>query len=688
MRSKDTSQAFADEQNIAEDRGSILIVDDDKLVLKALELTLLKEGYHVICAVSGTQAIDILKQIPAALIICDQTMPDIDGIQVLQQAREIRPDTIRILLTASQDTDTAIRAINIGQVSQYLTKPWRDDHLCKTVKTSIERYKLIKENQVLQRLIFNQHKTLKKTHENLKFELQLGARIHEQLLLGKIPSDIPGLVIKAFSQPSKEIDGDFFEFYRPAAYILDMVLGDVMGKGIAAALVGTAVKTHLIRFAMPFPLSQIFERYAGWSNNLFRPNEIITHVHNEIAKQLIDLEYFVSLFYGRFNLQYKTFTYVDCGSAKPLHFRASKKDIVELAGDNFPLGVVERPHLRSVETTFEEGDIFVFYSDGVSEARSKDNEFFGVERIMNFVKTNHDLRADALIDLIRKAVHVFANKEKLDDDLTLIVIKIGFYEKPEIAKYAKTQYYSDLSQLQAVRDFVKRFCRKAPGDSERLSNEMQLVINEVFCNIVKHGHLENGKKTINISAELGNEGVIFQISDQGLPFDPSQVNEPSFSGNHDTGYGWHILKQLSDKINYTRKEELGGWNDLSIYKRYYFGETKMNIIHKTDGKILIITPDGESLDARDATEFKETVVGLINDNNLNGVVFDLNRLQFIDSSGLGSFLSVLRLLNTRGGDLKLSRMNKQIRTMFELVKMHKIFEIFNSTEEAVVSFEK
>ncbi len=675
------------EENITEERGSILIVDDDKLVLKALEMTLQREGYHVLTADNGNEAIEIMKKYPPALIICDQFMPGMDGIQVMQKALEIRPDAIRILLTGSHDMDTAIKAINIGHVNQYLTKPWKESHLCKTVQTSLERYKLLKENQVLQQLIFTQHKRLKKTHENLRYELKLGARIHDQLLLGKIPSDVPGFVIKAFSCPSKEIDGDFFEFYRPATHILDMVLGDVMGKGIAAALVGTAVKTQMIRFSMPFPFSQIYDKQIGWSNNLLRPEEILSYVNDEIAKQLMDLEYFVSLFYGRFNLQYKTFTYLDCGSAKPIHYKANSKEIAQLAGDNFPLGIVENPHFRSIETTFEEGDIFVFYSDGASEARSPENEFFGVERVMEMVRQNHDMRAEALVDLIRRAVLSFSKKDKLDDDLTLIVIKIGFYEKPEVAKYSKTQFCSDLSQLQAVREFVKRFCRRAPGDSERLSSELQLVINEVFCNIVKHGHLEN-KRPIYVSGELGEKGVIFHISDQGLPFDPTQVNEPSFSGNRDTGYGWHIMKQLSDKINYTRKEELGGWNNLSIYKRYYFGEVKMNIIHKTDGNVLIITPEGESLDARDATEFKEKVIGLINDNNLNGVVFDLNKLQFIDSSGLGSFLSVLRLVNTRGGDLKLSSMNKQIRTMFELVKMHKIFEIFNSTEEAVVSFEE
>ena len=101
---------------------------------------------------------------------------------------------------------------------------------------------------------------------------------------------------------------------------------------------------------------------------------------------------------------------------------------------------------------------------------------------------------------------------------------------------------------------------------------------------------------------------------------------------------------------------------------------------------LIITPERESLDAHDAPEFKEKVIDLIEANSLIRVVFDLHQMQFIDSSGLGSFLSVLRVLHSHGGELKLACMNKPVRTMFELVSMHKIFEIFNTKEDAIRSF--
>jgi anti-anti-sigma factor len=114
----------------------------------------------------------------------------------------------------------------------------------------------------------------------------------------------------------------------------------------------------------------------------------------------------------------------------------------------------------------------------------------------------------------------------------------------------------------------------------------------------------------------------------------------------------------------------------------------MKLVHTTKDNILIVTLDLNTLDAREAPQFKEHLISLIDKKNLLGVVIDLKHLQFIDSSGLGSFLSALRVLHTNGGDLKLSHMNKPIRSVFELVRMHKIFEIFNTTEDALKSFSK
>ncbi len=103
------------------------------------------------------------------------------------------------------------------------------------------------------------------------------------------------------------------------------------------------------------------------------------------------------------------------------------------------------------------------------------------------------------------------------------------------------------------------------------------------------------------------------------------------------------------------------------------------------GSIAVATVPVDELDASNAGEFKRDIVPVLEDNTR--VIFDLSRLRFVDSSGLGAMLSCLRQLGAKGGDLKLCGMSKQVRGLFELVRMHRIFDIYDTREEAVHAFE-
>lgn len=103
------------------------------------------------------------------------------------------------------------------------------------------------------------------------------------------------------------------------------------------------------------------------------------------------------------------------------------------------------------------------------------------------------------------------------------------------------------------------------------------------------------------------------------------------------------------------------------------------------GNITVIRVEGESLDAGNVQDFKQAVAPVVAERCK--LVFDLSPLQFIDSSGLGAFLSCLRRLHATGGDLKLCGMTKSVRVLFELVRMHRIFDIHSTREEAVRAFQ-
>ena len=109
----------------------------------------------------------------------------------------------------------------------------------------------------------------------------------------------------------------------------------------------------------------------------------------------------------------------------------------------------------------------------------------------------------------------------------------------------------------------------------------------------------------------------------------------------------------------------------------------MEIAHTTQEESLIITPRGQHLDAHETPEFKEKVFKLIDQSQASHVILDLHELQFVDSSGLGCFLSILRHLNAQGKRLRLTHLTDPVRSLFELVLMHKIFDIDNKVDFGV-----
>lgn len=118
---------------------SILIVDDEAANLRALE-RLFRGHYEVLTATSGAEALELLKTRDIALLITDQRMPEMTGIELLKQTITLRPRMVRIILTGYTDVDALVEAINCGHVYRYVTKPWRNEELQQTVGRALEHY--------------------------------------------------------------------------------------------------------------------------------------------------------------------------------------------------------------------------------------------------------------------------------------------------------------------------------------------------------------------------------------------------------------------------------------------------------------------------------------------------------------------------------------------------------------------
>lgn len=123
----------------------IMIVDDEPANLRTL-LRLFRQEYQVIAAESGAEALNLLEQHDVALMISDQRMPQMTGIELMKRAVEVRPQMVKILLTGYTDISALIESINSGLVYRYLTKPWNNDDLRLTVARALEHYEITKSN--------------------------------------------------------------------------------------------------------------------------------------------------------------------------------------------------------------------------------------------------------------------------------------------------------------------------------------------------------------------------------------------------------------------------------------------------------------------------------------------------------------------------------------------------------------
>ena len=388
-------------------------------------------------------------------------------------------------------------------------------------------------------------------------EVEIGFKIQQTLLLDQPPRDVPGVRVAALTIPSQRIDGDFYDFFKHRDDCLDVIVGDVMGKGIPAALLGAATKSHFLQ-----ALSRLIS--LAPPGTLPEPKDIVTMAHSEVARQLIELESFVTVCYARFDLENRHVDFVDCGHTTTIHYQASTGTCAMLQGMNLPLGVRENEIYDQVRVSLEPGDVLLFYSDGLTETRNSDGELFGIERLADCLTTYGQLEPEALIDQIRQAAVAFSNSETFGDDLTCVAVRIEERELP-LAR-AEMEISSDLNELARARAFVRDVCQRlpAPAFDEEAVAQLELAMTEAASNVMRHAYNGRTDQRIQLDAEVFHDRIVLRLHHLGETFDPDAVNAPTFDGTQEGGFGMFIIERSVDEVRYHRDER--GRNCISMVK--------------------------------------------------------------------------------------------------------------------------
>jgi len=321
---------------------------------------------------------------------------------------------------------------------------------------SIARLQGLKRKAELDQVLANQQELERKIMQLKDAEVEIAARIQRTLLVDQKEEGPKEIELDALTVASNAVDGDFYGLIPYSASEIDVLVGDVMGKGVPAALVGAALKGAFLRQA----LRLIVEKQG----QLPTTQELVTAVHGAVVDQLMDLDRFATLQYIRFNAENLIMSFVDCGHTPFIHYDASLGVCWILKGTNLAVGFTDEQIYHSYEIPLSIEDRLLFYSDGISEASNEKKELFGEGRLAEIVRQNSYLSPRELLRRILNTAMFFASGEGFKDDVTCIAVAI----KPiDIFMITKSRDFScELQSLAGVRSFINLVLSEFPDETK------------------------------------------------------------------------------------------------------------------------------------------------------------------------------------------------------------------------------
>ncbi len=374
-------------------KGDILIVDDTLANLRLLTKMLGEHDFGVRPVPNGTLALAAARAQPPDLILLDIRMPDMDGYEVCARLKQDRQthDVPIIFLSALDATEDKVKAFHAGGVD-YITKPFQIEEVIARVEAHVALRRLQKDLQI--------------ANEKMERELALAGEVQASFLPSVLP-DIPGWQLSVKLIPARQSSGDFYDLSLLPDGRVALLIGDVVDKGVAAALF-MALSWTLMR------------TYIG--EHPARPDLVLDLVNRRILKDT-GASQFVTVFYGLLDTASGDLMYGNAGHPPPYLIRARDEPQVErLTRTGMPLGVLEDGVWNSQTVQLAAGDALVLYTDGITEAENADGMAFSEDRLLVSVKANLGRPAAAILDAILADVEGFVGAAPQSDDIGLIVI--------------------------------------------------------------------------------------------------------------------------------------------------------------------------------------------------------------------------------------------------------------------------
>ena len=392
---------------------------------------------------------------------------------------------------------------------------------------------------------------INKTVDTLKgYIAQAEARIDKelefarQIQLSALPSVFPpypnrqDFEIFASMHTAKEVGGDFYDFYLPGENRLAILIADVSGKGIPAAMFMMTAKTQI----------------KGLVESGLEVSEVLRQANNRLCENN-EAGMFLTCWLGILDLETGILQYANAGHNPPVLCHGDGKYQYLNSKPNFILAGIEDIPYRSFELQLNPNHRIFLYTDGVTEATNRENQLFGADRLLDSLNRHRDLPVQQLCEAIKNDVDIFQGDNPQFDDITMLALRINFLKNEDSITVTPNK-----NSLEAVYQFVNSRLSELDID-KKTDSRAKIVVDEIYSNIVNYSKATLSK----ISLNKDENTLILNFQDNGTPYNPLDAEEPdvtlSAKDRKIGGMGIYLVKNTAKEVTYSHKE---GLNTLTV----------------------------------------------------------------------------------------------------------------------------
>ncbi len=388
--------------------------------------------------------------------------------------------------------------------------------------------------------------------EHISTELNVANRIQADMLPRIFPPfpERNEFSIFAMMNPAKEVGGDFYDFFLVDKDHLAMVVADVSGKGVPAALFMVIAKTLI--------------KTRGQMGD--SPSEILRNVNNQLCEGN-DEEFFVTVWLGILEISTGRGWAVNAGHEHPVIRRGSGPFELVIYKHSPAVAVMPGISFRQHEFQLNPGDTLFVYTDGVPEATNAEGKLFGNDRMLQALNRNPDAEQEEVLRSVRSEIDAFVGEAPQFDDITMLIMKYKGPEKPESPEELELEATKE--NLGQVLGFLDAHLERR-GCPVKVQAQLDIAVEEIFVNIASYAYGDKpGRAVIRMQESHDPEGVFVTFMDEGIPFDPLARPDPDVTlaaGDRSIGgLGIYIVKKSMDDMQYRYEDNR---NILTITKYF------------------------------------------------------------------------------------------------------------------------